>query len=317
MNPSLARDDARLSEGYMSQTTLASLSAVRKRYGKVTALDGFDLAVNRGELLAVLGPNGAGKSTAIGLLLGLQSPDEGKVELFGVAPQEIDARRRIGVMMQEVALPAVMRPRELLEQVASYYPAPYDVDAVIARLSLQELAKRTYGKLSGGQKRQVQFALSICGRPELLFLDEPTVGLDVQAREALWKVIRELLHEGCSIVLTTHYLEEAEALADRVVVMARGRLITSGSVEEIRANVTRKQVSLVSRLAPDAVRAWPEVMQLEMERDRMQLTTRNAEALLVRLFREDPTLQDVEVKRAGLAEAFTELTNETKQEALS
>jgi len=301
----------------MSQTTLASLTGVRKRYGKVTALDGFDLAVNRGELLAVLGPNGAGKSTAIGLLLGLQTPDQGTVELFGVPPQEIDARRRIGVMMQEVALPAVMRPRELLEQAASYYPAPYDVDAVIQRLSLQSLAKRPYGKLSGGQKRQVQFALSICGRPALLFLDEPTVGLDVQAREALWKVIRELLHEGCSIVLTTHYLEEAEALADRVVVMARGRLITSGSVEEIRANVTRKQVSFMSRLAPDAVRAWPEVMQLEMERDRMQLTTRNAEALLVRLFREDPALQDIEVKRAGLAEAFTELTNETQQKALS
>jgi ABC-2 type transport system ATP-binding protein len=301
----------------MSQTTLASLTGAHKRYGKVTALDGFDLAVNRGELLAVLGPNGAGKSTAIAMLLGLQAPDQGRAELFGVAPQDIDARRRIGVMMQEVALPAVMRPRELLDQVASYYPAPYTVDSVIHRLSLQGLAKRPYGKLSGGQKRQVQFALSICGRPELLFLDEPTVGLDVQAREALWKVIRELLHEGCSIVLTTHYLEEAEALADRVVVMAHGRLVTSGSVDEIRARVSSKQVSCVTRLAADVVRTWPEVLQLEMERDRMQITTRNAEALLVRLFREDPALQDIEVKRAGLAEAFTELTTDTKKEALS
>jgi len=299
----------------MSQTTLASLKGVRKRFGAVQALDGFDLAVNRGELLAVLGPNGAGKSTAIAMLLGLQSPDEGEAQLFGVAPQEIDARRRIGVMMQEVALPAVMRPQELLEQVASYYPVPYDIDSVVARLSLQSLMKRPYGKLSGGQKRQVQFALSLCGRPELLFLDEPTVGLDVQAREALWKVIRELLHEGCSIVLTTHYLEEAEALADRVAVMARGRLVTSGSVEEIRANVSHKQVSCVSRLAADTVRAWPEVVRLEMERDRMQITTRRAEALLVRLFREDPELADVEVRRAGLAEAFTELTNEKNKEA--
>ncbi|HEV7607022.1 MAG TPA: ABC transporter ATP-binding protein [Steroidobacteraceae bacterium] len=301
----------------MTQNTLASLKGARKRYGKVTALDGFDLAVNRGELLAVLGPNGAGKSTAISMLLGLQTPDEGTAELFGVAPQDIDARRRIGVMMQEVALPAVMRPREILEQAASYYPVPYEVESVIQRLSLQSLMQRPYGKLSGGQKRQVQFALSICGRPELLFLDEPTVGLDVQAREALWKVIRELLHEGCSIVLTTHYLEEAEALADRVVVMAHGRLITSGSVDEIRARVSSKLVSCVSRLAPDVVRTWPEVMQLDMERDRLQITTRSAEALLVRLFREDPQLSDVEVKRAGLAEAFTELTNGTKKEALS
>ena len=299
----------------MSQNTLASLSGVRKRFGKVQALDGFDLEVKRGELLAVLGPNGAGKSTAISLLLGLQTADEGSAELFGHAPQEIDGRRRIGVMMQEVALASAMRPRELLAQVASYYPIPYDVDAVIARLSLQGLLKRPYGKLSGGQKRQVQFALAICGRPELLFLDEPTVGLDVQAREALWKVIRELLHEGCSIVLTTHYLEEAEALANRVVVMARGRLVTSGSVDEIRANVSHKQVSCVTRLNADTVRAWPEVLRLDMERDRMQITTRGAEAVLVRLFREDPTLSDVEVKRAGLAEAFTELTNEKNKEA--
>jgi ABC-2 type transport system ATP-binding protein len=302
-------------EENMSQNTLASLSGVRKRFGKVQALDGFDLEVKRGELLAVLGPNGAGKSTAISLLLGLQTADEGSAELFGHAPQEIDGRRRIGVMMQEVALASAMRPRELLAQVASYYPIPYDVDAVIARLSLQGLLKRPYGKLSGGQKRQVQFALAICGRPELLFLDEPTVGLDVQAREALWKVIRELLHEGCSIVLTTHYLEEAEALANRVVVMARGRLVTSGSVDEIRANVSHKQVSCVTRLNADTVRAWPEVLRLDMERDRMQITTRGAEAVLVRLFREDPALSDVEVKRAGLAEAFTELTNEKNKEA--
>jgi ABC-2 type transport system ATP-binding protein len=299
----------------MSQNTLASLSGVRKRFGKIQALDGFDLAVKRGELLAVLGPNGAGKSTAISLLLGLQSPDEGSAELFGHAPQEIDGRRRIGVMMQEVALPSAMRPRELLGQVASYYPIPYDVDAVIARLSLQGLLKRPYGKLSGGQKRQVQFALAICGRPELLFLDEPTVGLDVQSREALWKVIRELLHEGCSIVLTTHYLEEAEALANRVAVMARGRLVTSGTVDEIRANVSHKQVSCVTRLTADTVRAWPDVLQLDMERDRMKITTRSAETVLVRLFREDPALADVEVKRAGLAEAFTELTNEKSKEA--
>jgi ABC-2 type transport system ATP-binding protein len=288
----------------MSQTTLASLSGVRKRFGKIQALDGFDLAVKHGELLAVLGPNGAGKSTAISILLGLQGADEGSAELFGHAPQEIEGRRRIGVMMQEVML-----------QEASYYPSPYDVGAVIARLSLEGLLKRPYGKLSGGQKRQVQFALAICGRPELLFLDEPTVGLDVQAREALWKVVRELRHEGCSIVLTTHYLEEAEALADRVAVMARGRLITSGSVNEIRAHVSRKQVSCVSRLTADTVRAWPEVAQVGMERDRLQISTRDAEALLVRLFREDPQLSDIEVRRAGLAEAFTELTNDNKEAA--
>ena len=231
----------------MSQTTLASLTGVQKRFGNVIALDGFDLAVKRGELLALLGPNGAGKSTAISMLLGLQTADRGEARLFDRPPQDIDARRRIGVMMQEVMLPGVMRCRELLEQVAGYYPLPYDVPSVIKRLSLEGIAERRYDKLSGGQKRQLQFGLALIGRPELMFLDEPTVGMDIQAREALWRVIRDLLHEGCSIVLTTHYLEEAEALADRVVVMARGRMVTMVTVDEIRANVSRKQVSIVSR----------------------------------------------------------------------
>jgi ABC-2 type transport system ATP-binding protein len=301
----------------MSHASLASLKSAHKQFGKIKALDGFDLTVNRGELLALLGPNGAGKSTAISILLGLQRADAGSAELFGLDPQDIAGRRRIGIMMQEVVLPGVMRPRELLQQVASYYPTPYEVEPVLKRLSLESLAERPYGKLSGGQKRQVQFAMAICGRPELLFLDEPSVGLDVQAREALWRVVRDLLHEGCSIVLTTHYLEEAEALADRVAVMARGRLIASGSVEEIRAHVTRKEISCVSSLSLDTLRAWPEVMQAERERDRLRISTRSAEAVLTRLFGADPGLQDIEVRRAGLAEAFTELTTETNQEKLS
>jgi ABC-2 type transport system ATP-binding protein len=294
----------------MSATALASLEGIRKRYGKLSALDGFDLSVHRGELLALLGPNGAGKSTAISILLGLKQPDEGKATLFGHPPRHIAGRRRIGVMMQEVMLPGVMRPRELIAQAAGYYPDPHDVDDVLERLSLDGIADRPYGKLSGGQKRQVQFAIAICGKPELLFLDEPSVGMDIQAREALWKVVRELVQEGRSIVLTTHYLEEAEALASRVAVMARGKLVTTGSVDEIRAHVTRKQVSFASRLSPDTLRAWPEVAQVSLERGRLQITTRAAEALLARLFREDPDLADIEVRRAGLAEAFSELTNE-------
>ncbi len=301
----------------MSQPALASLDGARKTYGKLNALDGFDFVANRGELTALLGPNGAGKSTAISILLGLQRTDSGNAQLFGHDPQEIEGRRRIGIMMQEVALSSVLRPREMLAQVASYYPTPYEPEQVLARLSREKIAQRPYGKLSGGQKRQVQFALAIVGRPELLFLDEPTVGLDIQAREALWKVVRELKHEGCSIVLTTHYLEEAEALADRVVVMARGRKVTSGTVEDIRGHVSRKQVSFQSRLAPELLRAWPEVLQLDVEQDRFRVSTRNAEALLARLFREDPDLKDIEVRRAGLAEAFTELTTESKPESLS
>ena len=299
----------------MSQTPLASLNNVVRKFGNVTALGGLSLNVHRGELLALLGPNGAGKSTAISLLLGLKRPDSGSAELFGLDPQEVDARRRIGIMMQEVMLSPVMRPRELIAQVTNYYPTPYDPAAVIQRLSLEKLADRPYKDLSGGQKRQVQFAMAICGRPELLFLDEPTVGLDVQAREALWKVLRDLIHEGCSIVLTTHYLEEAEALADRVAVVTHGKLVASGTVDEIRGFVSRKTVTCRSTIDDGVIRAWPEVLQLTVDNGRRQIQTRDAEAVLRRLLGADAAVQDIEVKRAGLAEAFAEITSGSTGEA--
>ena len=178
--------------------------------------------MRRGELLALLGPNGAGKSTAISLWLGLLEPDAGNAQLFGGSPLDVESRRRVGVMMQEVGLTPELRVRELVELTASYYPEPLGTNETLALTRIEALADRFYAKLSAGQKRQVQFALAICGRPPLLFLDEPTVGLDVEARETMWRTIRELLAQGCSIVLTTHYLEEAEALADRVAVLAAG-----------------------------------------------------------------------------------------------
>ena len=218
-----------------SLDAVARLSGVAKRYGSITALDGVDLVLQRGELLAVLGPNGAGKSTSISLLLGLIRPDGGRAELFGMDPQQIDARRRIGVMLQSAMLPPTLRVGELLRLVASYYPHPRPLKESAALAGIDDLLNRAYGKLSGGQQRRVQFALALCGRPELVFLDEPTVGMDIDARRKLWSAMRNLVAEGCSIVLTTHYLEEAEALAQRVVVMAKGRVLSEGSVDALRA----------------------------------------------------------------------------------
>jgi ABC-2 type transport system ATP-binding protein len=304
----------RLMGDHMS-TTLARLEDAHKRFGKIAALDGLNLQVNRGEMLALLGPNGAGKSTAISILLGLQRPDRGTASLFGADPQEVEVRRRIGVMMQEVNLASVMRTRELIRQVSNYYPNPLDLHTVLGKLGLEKIADRPYGKLSGGQKRQVQFALAICGRPELLFLDEPTVGLDLQSREALWQVLRDLMHEGCSIVLTTHYLEEAEALANRVAVMAHGRAIANGSVDEIRAHVSRKNVSYRSGLSRQVIEAWPEVLQWSEQGGRQHIVTRDAEALLRRLLATDTAVSDIEVRRAGLAEAFAEITASAQSES--
>ena len=221
---------------------LARLSGAKKRFGATTALDGLDLDVRPGELLALLGPNGAGKTTAIAILLGLQEPDAGQALLFGRSPHDLAARRGVGVMMQEVMLPDALRVGDLVRQVQAYYPDPLGFEEALAMAGVEKLASRPYTKLSGGQKRQAQFALAICGRPRLLFLDEPTTGLDVTARETMWATLRRIVAGGASIVLTTHYIEEAEALADRVVVMAKGRRIAEGTVAEIRSLVVRKRI---------------------------------------------------------------------------
>jgi ABC-2 type transport system ATP-binding protein len=278
----------------MNSSCLAELKGVYKRFGKIAALDGLDLEVAAGELLAVLGPNGAGKTTAISIMLGLQQPDKGLVRLFGQSPLLCAARRQASVMMQEVYLAPELRVREHIDLVASYYPNPMSA----------------YGKLSTGQKRQAQFAIAICGRPKLLFLDEPTAGLDVQARETMWAMLRQIVSDGSSILLTTHYLEEAEALADRVAVVAKGRLIASGTVSEIRAFVARKRITCRTALPLQQIQAWPEVERVTQYQDHLRIVASEAEDVVRRLLAMDETVHDLEVHRAGLAEAFTELTKE-------
>jgi len=289
---------------------VAALRGITKQFGKTTALSGIDIEVRRGELLAVLGPNVAGKSTAISLWLGLIEADAGEVTLLGGAPRDLARRRGLGVMMQDVDLPKELKVRELVALCASYYDAPMSVDEALKRAGIEALANRPYGKLSGGQKRQAQFAVAICGRPRVLFLDEPSVGLDVQARELLWLNVRILLAEGCSVVLTTHYLEEAEALASRVAVLAKGRLIASGSVAEMRAMVARRQVSCETTITPEEVRTWPGVVVAQRAQDRLLITATDAEGVVRRLLAADAALLRLEVRQAGLNEAFNELTKE-------
>lgn len=294
----------------VTHDSVAALVGVQKRYGRIEALRGLDLEVRRGELLALLGPNGAGKSTAIGLWLGLLQPDSGSVRLLGGSPLDVRSRRGIGVMMQDAALIPELRVREHIELTSSYYPNPLAMMGTLRLCRIEALANRPYAKLSGGQKRQVQFALAVCGRPQLLFLDEPTVGLDVQAREALWKTLRELIAQGCSIVLTTHYLEEAQALADRVAVLSNGRLIATGTVDEIRSVVSRKHIRCTTLLDAKAIGAWPEVLEASRDSHGMQITAADAESVVRRLLSVDPALRDLEVRQADLSQAFAELTKQ-------
>ena len=298
--------------------TVAALHAASKRYGTLTALDQTSLSIHRGEVFSLLGPNGAGKSTAIALLLGLHQPDTGRAELFGRAPHDIAARRRIGVMLQTTVLPDTLRVRELVQLTSSYYPRPRAFEETARLAGLDTLLDRPYAKLSGGQQRRVQFALAICGRPQLLFLDEPTTGLDIAAREMLWTAVRQMVHEGCAVLLTTHYLEEAEALADRIAVLARGRIVSEGSLDEIRARSASRRIRCRSTLDLALLRRLPGVSSVTQEGDELVIEADNAEDLLRRLLAADPRLADLEVRRAGLAEAFARITAEnpnTKQEA--
>lgn len=291
-------------------TLLAELRAVEKRYGDKRALDGLSLSLRHGELLAVLGPNGAGKSTAIGLWLGMLQPDGGSVSTLGGTPGDVHSRLALGVMLQDVQLAPMLSAREHIAQVRRCYRDPLSVDETIAMAGIEAFASTRYGKLSGGQKRQVQFAVAICGRPRLLFLDEPTVGLDVQARERMWQSIRQLVDAGGSVLLTTHYLEEAEALADRVAVLAHGRLIAEGSVEHVRAQVSRTRIRCSSAIDLQEVRGWPGVLEAERRDARLELSTLAPESIVRRLLAADPALQRLEVSPASLADAFQQLTQE-------
>jgi ABC-2 type transport system ATP-binding protein len=214
---------------------VAVLHEVTKRYGAVTALDNVSLSLAPRRVTALLGPNGAGKTTAVRLLTGLTRPTTGRVEVFGTDPCSPEARRRTGVMLQVAKVPETLRVREHVHLFCSYYPTPLSVDAVLEIAGLTDVADRPYGRLSGGQRQRVLFALGICGNPELLFLDEPTVGLDVVSRRQFWQQIRRLATGGCAILLTTHYLEEAEALADRIVVIDRGRIVADGTTQDMKA----------------------------------------------------------------------------------
>jgi ABC-2 type transport system ATP-binding protein len=292
----------------------AELAEVVKRYGAKTALNGVRLRIERGKVTALLGPNGAGKTTAISLLLGLATPDSGRVELFGRPPQELTARRRIGVMLQTAALPETLRVGELVELTSSYYARPRGLGEVARMVGIEDLLLRPYGALSGGQQRRVQFALAVCGNPELLFLDEPTTGLDIEAREALWNVVRALVAEGSAVLLTTHYLEEAEALAQRVAVLMNGRIVSEGTVDEIRAVGVRRHIRCVSSLAVAQVREWAGVDAVSGRDKRLDIEVRTAEPVVRQLLAADPSLSELEVTRAGLAEAFMQITKGPMQE---
>ena len=297
-----------------SGETLARLRGASKSYGKLRALSGMDLDIRSGEVLALLGANGAGKTTTLGLLTGRLAPDEGEVRVFGGDPRDAAIRRGLGVMLQEGGLPENLRVAEHVRLFSTYYPSPRPVAETLELAGLSDLAKRPYNALSGGQQRRVQFALAICGNPALLFVDEPTVGLDVESRRAFWTVLRRLRGQGTGIVLTTHYLEEADALADRIVLVAGGRKLAEGTPEQIKSRASGKRVRARSSLDPALLATWPEVRQASFSEGRLEVLSDDADALLRRWIVQDPQLSEIDVRALNLEDAFLSLTGTNESE---
>src|SRR3984957_19411706 len=212
---------------------VASLREVTKKFGGQVALDRFSLQLHAGEVVALLGPNGAGKTTAVRLLLGLSQATSGEVKIFGGNPRDRASRMRLGAMLQVGRMPEALRVREHLQLFSSYYAQPRPLNELLAVAGLEGLEERLFGQLSGGQKQRVLFALALCGNPDLIFLDEPTVGMDIEARRGLWAEIRILSALGKTVLLTTHYLGEAAALAARIIGSNKGRVICEGTPAEI------------------------------------------------------------------------------------
>ena len=294
--------------------SVARSSGLSKKYGEVTALRSVDFELQRGELLALLGPNGAGKTTLVRMLLGLASPDAGRVTVFGAYPRDEAMRYRVGAMLQVARVPETLKVREHIDLFSSYYPNPLPVAETLRIAGLEDLTDRRFGELSGGQRQRVLFAISICGDPDLLFLDEPTVGLDVEARRLMWTQIRSLVARGKTVLLTTHYLNEADALADRILVLQQGSIVAEGTPAEIKSRAIGKQVRFSSRLSLDEIRGIPGVQQITADRQKYQLQVQAAEPVVRELLQRDYWLSDLEVTSAGLEEAFLALTQNQNPE---
>lgn len=286
------------------------LQQVSKTFGKVTALHDLNLSIRPGELTALLGPNGAGKTTAISLMLGLAAPTGGQVRVLGQNPKQDTVRSQIGSMPQESAIPAALTVREAVGLFASFYPAPLSVDDALKLADLQNLAGRKAGALSGGQKRRLAFALAVVGNPEILLIDEPTTGMDAGSRQAFWGAMDILKRQGRTILLTTHYLEEAERTADRVVVMNGGKILADGTPETLRSQVGGSRVRFTSDLVLAEVKRLPSVESAEVdERGHADVRTNAPEALLTALVQSGTAFKELEVTRATLEDAFLSLTN--------
>jgi ABC-2 type transport system ATP-binding protein len=295
-------------------TTTASVVAfdqVSKVYGTVRAVDGLSLTLRPGETVALLGPNGAGKSTTLDLLLGLKQPDSGTVRVFGTGPREAIVAGRVGAMLQSGGLMDEVTVAELVRLACALHPKPYPANDVLARAGIAQIADRKVNKLSGGQAQRVRFALATAGDSDLIVLDEPTTGMDVTTRQAFWATMREQADQGRTVLFATHYLEEADAIADRVLVLHRGRLLADGTAAEIKAKAGARRISfdLSDGTLDEAVlRALPFLTHLDVSGHTVRIQSADADATVHALYGLGAYPRNLEVAGLGLEQAFVAIT---------
>jgi len=277
--------------------------------GAVRAVRGIDVEVHEGETVALLGPNGAGKSTTVDMLLGLQRPDAGTVAVFGGPPEQAVGAGRVGAMLQEGGVLRDLTVRELVAMMAALFPEPLDVDEALRLAQLSEITDRRSERLSGGERQRLRFAVALVSDPDLLVLDEPTVGMDVESRRAFWSTVRELSAHGKTFLFATHYLEEADAYADRVVLMAHGRVVAEGPPTEIKAIVGSRTIRATLPNVPlEELERLPGVTHAERHGESVALSCSDSDAALRELIVRHPEARDIEVRGAGLEDAFVQLT---------
>jgi ABC-2 type transport system ATP-binding protein len=291
-----------------SAQPVARLQAVGKKYGATTALDGLNLSLHAGEVVALLGPNGAGKSTAVRLMLGLAGPTSGTVRIFGGDPREAASRTRVGAMLQVARVTDTIRVREHIDLFRSYYPRPLALAEILRIAQLQGIENKFFGELSGGQKQRLLFALALCGDPDMIFLDEPTVGMDIEARRGLWQQIRSLKERGKTVLLTTHYLEEADALADRVIVIKKGHVVSEGTPSEIKRMSGGRRIKCSTSLDDAYLLGLDSVTTVERSGTFVTVTAANAEAVVRAMLLADERLAGLEIASPALEDAFLALT---------
>ena len=292
----------------MAGQPVAALMGVTKKYEATTALDGLNLSLHAGEVVALLGPNGAGKSTAVRLMLGLAGPTSGTVRIFGGDPRNAASRTRVGAMLQVARIIDTIRVREHIDLFRSYYPKPLDVKEIVRVAQLEGLEGKFFGALSGGQKQRLLFALALCGDPDLVFLDEPTVGMDIEARRGLWQQIRSLKARGKTVLLTTHYLEEADALADRVIVINKGRVVSEGTPAEIKRMSGGKRIKCATDLTDEFLLGLESVTAVERSGSFVTVTATDAETVVRTMLLADERLAGLEIASPALEDAFLALT---------